>query len=318
MTRIERLPSLTPAAAQVLRQRARDRGHDAERRIRHITEALAARRIRAACQFDDSGTPCGFAAWRVWPLDDSLRRAQVIILYTVPEAPPTSGAALVEHVFRDLQLSPTVIMIEARLRDEVPGARAAWLARGCVVFERCHMVHTLDDVMLPATPLPRRYQLIRWKPDHHEGVKAVAQRAHTDNVESVTLPDLWGDLLLRRLRIRVEGEQLGVGDWLPGVSFVALHRSRKVVGYIAIEQAGNQARIVDHAVHPSHRGKGIGRALLLYSLAQCLECNVEAVTVGLSVRNPAFRLYQRAGFAPDSCGDVAIWWEDGRQLAWRE
>ncbi len=315
--RIERLPTLTPAAVQVLRQRARDRGHDAERRIRHIAEALAARRIRAACQFDDSGVPCGLAAWRVRPLDESTLRAQVIILYTVPEAPPTTGAALVEYVFHDLRLSPNLMMIEARLRDESPGVRAAWLARGCVIFERCHMVHALDDVNLPATPLPRHYQLIRWKSTHHAGVQTVAQHAHTDNIEAVVLPDLSGDLLLRRLRVRVEGEQLAVGHWLPGVSFVALHRARQVIGYIAIEQAGAQAQIVDHAVHPAHRGKGIGRALLLYSLAQCLESNMQAVTMGLSVRNPAMRLYQRAGFAPETCGDVAIWWLDGRQLAWQ-
>jgi len=73
----------------------------------------------------------------------------------------------------------------------------------------------------------------------------------------------------------------------------------RVVGYIAFEMILDEGSIVELAVHPDHRCKGIGRKLVELMLTSCSGLK----TVCLEVRAgnvPAIALYNSMGFKPIS------------------
>ena len=69
----------------------------------------------------------------------------------------------------------------------------------------------------------------------------------------------------------------------------------KVVGFLAFEQIMDEGSIVEVAVHPDHRRKGIARELI----KNAVECCEELDAVYLEVREsniPAISLYKNLGF----------------------
>jgi GNAT superfamily N-acetyltransferase len=253
------------------------------------------------------------AAWR-WA-DRAETYAQVVLLYTPAGSDPAWGEALVDFVFSELARAPTLRVIEARMRDETPGAREAWLRHDVAFFERCRMALSLGQLPLPVLPTPRAYRIARWEEEHQPQAEQVAIAARDGTVDAVAIPDAQGPRLaenLRRLRA-------GTGDrWLDEASFVALDRKTGVVAYIAATQAGNGALIADLATHPAHRRQGLARLLLIRSLGACLRLGIASATLAVTTRNPARQLVNQLGFRATDCGEVAIWWRDGRHLVWRE
>jgi [ribosomal protein S18]-alanine N-acetyltransferase len=72
-----------------------------------------------------------------------------------------------------------------------------------------------------------------------------------------------------------------------------------VVGFVAARQADDEAEILNIAVHPDFRRKGIASALLLAVLDKFRSASVARVFLELRESNlPARTLYQRHGFVP--------------------
>jgi len=70
-----------------------------------------------------------------------------------------------------------------------------------------------------------------------------------------------------------------------------------VVGYIITCIEGNAAHVISIAVHPEHRQRGVGAALLCTALKLLTEGQVSEVFLEVRVTNePALRLYKSAGF----------------------
>lgn len=73
----------------------------------------------------------------------------------------------------------------------------------------------------------------------------------------------------------------------------------RIVGYVAFEKILDEGSIVELAVHPDHRCKGIGRKLVELMITSCSGLK----TVCLEVRAgniPAIALYNSMGFKPIS------------------
>lgn len=318
MTHIEQLEALTIGAEDVLRQRAVAREQDADASVRQMQDALANRRVQAACLFDAEEMACGFAAWRTQSANDTQLRAQVVMLYTLSGSPAQHGAALVEHVFNALVRLPDLAMIEVRMRDDVPGARETWSAYGLAFFERCRLTRTLTAaVPLPVLPLLPQYTLTPWDARFGSAVEKVAHYAHEKGMEAVMLPDVRPDAPIHRLRELQAGHLSGVGDWYPEASLVALYKGR-VVGYLAAAWVDDHVHIADHAVIPAQRRRGVGQALMARALALALQYRAPLMTVDLAKDNPALPLYTRLGFHATQRGEVGVWWRDDRQSAWRK
>ncbi|HEY0567915.1 MAG TPA: GNAT family N-acetyltransferase, partial [Xanthobacteraceae bacterium] len=78
-------------------------------------------------------------------------------------------------------------------------------------------------------------------------------------------------------------------DWL-----VTVHRGDNI-GRLYIERWPSQNRIIDIALLPEYRGKGLGEALLRDLMDEAAAAG-KAVSIHVEKFNPATRLYRRLGF----------------------
>lgn len=123
---------------------------------------------------------------------------------------------------------------------------------------------------------------------------------------------------LARLYASTRMEELAVTDWSDAQKAAFLqsqfsaqhaHYQKHYAGseFFVIEQAGtaigrlylarwtSEHRIVDIALIPEHRGRGLGRALLSDLLDEAARAG-KAVTIHVEKFNPAMSLYHRLGF----------------------
>jgi ribosomal protein S18 acetylase RimI-like enzyme len=307
---IEPLRALNTATENLLRERAEEKGRDGEATLRQIGEALVARKVEAVCLSDDARVPRGIVVWR-WP-DRGQVYAQVLVFYVQAESPSTLSEALVDYVFSELIRVRSLQVIEVRARDDAPGVRAAWQRHDFVLFERCRMVRPLGVTPLPVLPVPNGYRVASWQEEYSDAAAEIAAAAYQDSIESTVVPGSRGIDQLRKA--------WASGSEQPGAdaSRVMLDKRGRVVGYVAMSVPNGDAQVVDVAVLPAHRRRGVARALLVRSMTVCQQRRLDAVSVAITTRNPARPLYNQLGFHAVDCGEVAIWWRDGRQLKWRE
>jgi len=309
--RIKPLLTLDADAEALLRERAAEKGRDSASSLRQIGAALAARKAEAVSLYDDANRLRGIAAWR-WA-DRAQSHAQVLMLHTESSAPAALGEALTDYVFSELARVVSLQVIEARLRDHCPGVRESWQRHGLAIFERCQMVRPLGVTPLPIVPVPDGYRLAPWPEDRPSDIEQVAAAAYRAGIESIAVPDLQGNRAVETLRRRRGSE-----GWHPDLSLVVLDRhDGSVIGYLAALSAHQDAEVGDLAVHPAHRRRGLARLMMARCMMISQRLGHGALTLSVTSRNPARTLYNQLGFQPLDCGEVAIWWRDGRHAPWR-
>src|SRR3954452_23594521 len=78
--------------------------------------------------------------------------------------------------------------------------------------------------------------------------------------------------------------------------FLVIERGGVPIGRLYLGREAPEHRIVDIALLPEHRRKGLGEALLRDLLDEAAAAG-KAVTIHVEKFNPAMRLYRRLGFA---------------------
>jgi ribosomal-protein-alanine N-acetyltransferase len=79
--------------------------------------------------------------------------------------------------------------------------------------------------------------------------------------------------------------------------FLVAESSSRVVGYLVARPMGDEAEILNVAVHPNARGAGLGHGLLQSALRVLQDLDVAAVFLEVRVSNVAARrLYDASGF----------------------
>ncbi|MEZ5594484.1 MAG: GNAT family N-acetyltransferase [Gammaproteobacteria bacterium] len=81
----------------------------------------------------------------------------------------------------------------------------------------------------------------------------------------------------------------------PSARFDLILQNRQAIGRLYLDQWDDEYRLIDIALLPEHRNKGLGTQLLHDILAQAASQG-KAVRIHVEHFNPALRLYQRLGF----------------------
>ncbi|MBN2472447.1 MAG: GNAT family N-acetyltransferase [Anaerolineae bacterium] len=263
----------------------------------------------------EGGTPCGAAIWSYE--DEAGQYAAVELLHIEPgEAAAELAELLVKDLWAALLEDPKLDMIAVRVRQ--PEALLPPLRRReAVVFTRRMMTRELFTWEPPAVRLPEGYTLARWEDAHQPQIEVLAALIQQDNVDAVIMPDAQPERMGEALRQIRAGTYPDAGPIIPEATLALLHGVGTVCGYVATVDMGMLGFVMDVAVHPDHRGRGLGRQLML---AVCNALKSEGVgLLGLAVtaQNPAVRLYESLGFRVAQEGETAVWWRDGRQLRWQ-
>lgn len=91
----------------------------------------------------------------------------------------------------------------------------------------------------------------------------------------------------------------------PGAAHLIIEANATPAGRLYLHRREREIRIIDIALLPPFRNRGIGAAILQQILAQGAAANC-AVTIHVETFNPARRLYERLGFRPASQNEVYI------------
>ncbi|MGB9769410.1 MULTISPECIES: ribosomal protein S18-alanine N-acetyltransferase [Caldisericum] len=84
----------------------------------------------------------------------------------------------------------------------------------------------------------------------------------------------------------------------------------KVVGFIGVWYEGKKLHIINVAVHPNERGKGIGTSLLVFAINLAKELGHEVVYLEARKSNvSAQRLYKKLGFIEKE--ELKSYYQDG-------
>jgi ribosomal protein S18 acetylase RimI-like enzyme len=106
------------------------------------------------------------------------------------------------------------------------------------------------------------------------------------------------DIYERVMRHQFHAQTVGYRGEFPRARFDIIEHAGRPIGRIVVDRPGDMVHIVDQAIIPELRGRGIGTAIMR-SLMN------EAAATGLPVRlkvassnDPSMRLYLRLGFVP--------------------
>jgi ribosomal protein S18 acetylase RimI-like enzyme len=83
----------------------------------------------------------------------------------------------------------------------------------------------------------------------------------------------------------------------PGATFDVIEVDGEPAGRLYVHRGPGEIRIMDIALAPAFRGRGIGTALL-GDLMEEAAASGSALSIHVEVNNPARRLYERLGFVP--------------------
>ncbi len=97
------------------------------------------------------------------------------------------------------------------------------------------------------------------------------------------------------LRMQSRAQRSHYATYYPQAEYDLILLDSRPVGRLFILRGIEEIRIMDIALLPDYRGRGIGSSLLEQILNEGRECNLP-VTIHVEQFNPALRLYKRLGF----------------------
>jgi len=106
------------------------------------------------------------------------------------------------------------------------------------------------------------------------------------------------------LRMQFEAQSRHYRQHYPGATLDVIEIRGEPVGRLYVHRGRKDIRIMDIALLPAHRGRGLGTALLRTLMAEA-EQSGRSLSIHVEIFNPARRLYQRLGFV--EVDDVGVY-----------
>ena len=91
----------------------------------------------------------------------------------------------------------------------------------------------------------------------------------------------------------------------PGAAFDVVQRDGASIGRLSVDRTGEAIRVLDIALMPEHRGRGIGTGLLRALIAEAAGSD-RAIRLAVVRTNPALTLYRRLGFVAAGGDEVHL------------
>ena len=121
-------------------------------------------------------------------------------------------------------------------------------------------------------------------------------RVYASTREEELKPAGWGPEQLESfLRMQFSAQDTHYRAHYPGAEFLIISDVEIPTGRLYLYRHPKELRIMDIALLPEHRSKGIG-SFLLRSLQQEAKLSGQALTIHVEKENPALNLYHRLGF----------------------
>jgi ribosomal protein S18 acetylase RimI-like enzyme len=115
--------------------------------------------------------------------------------------------------------------------------------------------------------------------------------------EELRLVDWSADQKAAFVRMQFEAQDAYYREHYHPATFDVIEIDGEPVGRLYVARWEDEIRIIDIALLPEHRGRGIGTRLLEELLAEGAETG-KRVSVHVELNNPARTLYERLGFVP--------------------
>lgn len=160
-------------------------------------------------------------------------------------------------------------------------------------FKRFRMEIDLRQVLPPAWALPAEYFLVPWDeallPLHAE----VKFQSFVDEIDAVVFPSLGSRQGCTRLMKEIRQKP----GFCPEATWLIANREETVGTVQGVRDISGAGAIQNLGVKRSHRGKGLGKALLLQALDGFRSRAVPRVYLEVTSQNDlAIRLYRQLGF----------------------
>jgi ribosomal protein S18 acetylase RimI-like enzyme len=97
------------------------------------------------------------------------------------------------------------------------------------------------------------------------------------------------------LRMQFEAQDRYYRQVYPDASFALVEVSGEPAGRLYVSHAPEEIRVIDIALLPPFRGRGLGAAILRTILDEA-DATSRRVSIHVEQHNPALRLYERLGF----------------------
>jgi ribosomal protein S18 acetylase RimI-like enzyme len=98
------------------------------------------------------------------------------------------------------------------------------------------------------------------------------------------------------LRMQFTAQDRHYHDQMPDASYEVVLVDGEPAGRLYVDRRANEIHVVDIALLPEHRGRGLGTRLMREVLAEADAAGTR-VTIYVERFNPALRLYERLGFS---------------------
>lgn len=149
--------------------------------------------------------------------------------------------------------------------------------------------------------IPQRFELagsaLRLRPATEADLPLLARIYASTRAEEMALVPWSAEEKQRFLDFQFQAQHQYYLQHFPAASRELIEVDGEVAGRLYLDRREQELRLIDIALLPGHRGRGIG-TILLDGILAAAEAAALAVSIHVEQHNPALRLYQRLGFAP--------------------
>lgn len=246
------------------------------------------------------GEAVGTVAWRV-----EADAGFVVLFYVLADEDPETVGALLGAAMTDLRRASVPRGVYAELPEVPSVVQAAFTQAGFVGVERVIMQNRLHQPA-PALVMPDGYRLVTWADDHLDAAASVVYHANVGSVDAMIIPELQTyPGTVRIVELSLQGRY---GTFDRQGSALILDATGSVVGVTLVTRRhGEMGFTAEICVLPLHRRRGIARALMLHTHQTLLADGLALNTLGVTLGNPARKLYESLGYEPLGSVWTYVW-----------